>query len=149
MPRAFAENEGRPPRILVAKMGQDGHDRGQKIIASAFADLGFEVEIGPLFATPEEVAALAASRNVHIVGVSSLAAGHLALAPALKAALRQVGLGEAMIVIGGVIPEQDFKPLRAAGVDAIFPPGTVIAEAAMRLLEQLNQRLGYTQRGAA
>jgi methylmalonyl-CoA mutase len=149
MTRAFAENEGRPPRILVAKMGQDGHDRGQKIIASAFADLGFEVEIGPLFATPEEVAALAASRNVHIVGVSSLAAGHLALAPALKAALRQVGLGEAMLVIGGVIPERDFKPLRAAGVDAIFPPGTVIAEAAMRLLEQLNQRLGYTQRGAA
>jgi methylmalonyl-CoA mutase len=149
MTRAFAENEGRPPRILVAKMGQDGHDRGQKIIASAFADLGFEVEIGPLFATPEEVAALAASRNVHIVGVSSLAAGHLALAPALKAALLQVGLGEAMIVIGGVIPEQDFNPLRAAGVDAIFPPGTVIAEAAMRLLEQLNQRLGYTQRGAA
>jgi methylmalonyl-CoA mutase len=149
MTRAFAENEGRPPRILVAKMGQDGHDRGQKIIASAFADLGFEVEIGPLFATPEEVAALASSRDVHIVGVSSLAAGHLALAPALKAALRQIGLGEVMIVIGGVIPEQDFKPLRAAGVDAIFPPGTVIAEAAMRLLEQLNQRLGYTQRGAA
>jgi methylmalonyl-CoA mutase len=149
MTRAFAENEGRPPRILVAKMGQDGHDRGQKIIASAFADLGFEVDIGPLFATPEEVAALAASRNVHIVGVSSLAAGHLTLAPALKAALRQVGLGEAMIVVGGVIPEQDFKLLRAAGVDAIFPPGTVIAEAAMRLLEQLNQRLGYTQRGAA
>src|SRR6202161_3353045 len=132
MTRAFAENEGRPPRILVVKMGQDGHDRGQKIIASAFADLGFEVEIGPLFATPEEVAALAASRNVHIVGVSSLAAGHLALAPALKAALRQVGLGEAMIVIGGVIPEQDFKPLRDAGVDAIFPPGSVIAETAMR-----------------
>jgi methylmalonyl-CoA mutase len=149
MTRAFAENEGRPPRILVAKMGQDGHDRGQKIIASAFADLGFEVDIGPLFATPEEVAALAASRNVHIVGVSSLAAGHLALAPALKAALGRVGLGEAMIVLGGVIPEQDFKTLRAAGVDAIFPPGTVIAEAAIRLLEQLNRRLGYTQRGAA
>ncbi|HEY3720308.1 MAG TPA: methylmalonyl-CoA mutase [Roseiarcus sp.] len=149
MTRAFAENEGRPPRILVAKMGQDGHDRGQKIIASAFADLGFDVEIGPLFATPEEVAALAASRKVHIVGISSLAAGHLALAPALKTALRAVGLGEAMVVIGGVIPEQDFKPLRDAGVDAIFPPGAVIVETAMRLLEQLNQRLGYTQRGAA
>jgi methylmalonyl-CoA mutase len=149
MTRAFAENEGRPPRILVAKMGQDGHDRGQKIIASAFADLGFDVEIGPLFATPEEVAAQAASRKVHIVGISSLAAGHLALAPALKTALRAVGLGEAMVVIGGVIPEQDFKPLRDAGIDAIFPPGGVIAEAAMRLLEQLNQRLGYTQRGAA
>ena len=140
---------GPPPRILVAKMGQDGHDRGQKIIASGFADLGFDVEIGPLFATPEEVAAQAANRKVHIVGISSLAAGHLALAPALKTALRAVGLGEAMIVVGGVIPEQDFKPLRAAGVDAIFPPGTVIAEAAMRLLERLNQRLGYTQRGAA
>src|SRR5271154_4410583 len=149
MTRAFAENEGRPPRILVAKMGQDGHDRGQKIIASGFADLGFDVEIGPLFATPDEVAAQAASRKVHIVGISSLAAGHLALAPALKTALRAVGLGEVMVVIGGVIPEQDFKPLRDAGVDAIFPPGAVIAEAAMRLLEQLNQRLGYTQRGAA
>jgi methylmalonyl-CoA mutase len=149
MTRAFAENEGRPPRILVAKMGQDGHDRGQKIIASAFADLGFDVEIGPLFATPEEVAAQAERARAHIVGVSSLAAGHLALAPALKAALRAIGLGDAMIVIGGVIPEQDFAPLRAAGVDAIFPPGTVIAEAAIRLLEQLNQRLGYTQRGAA
>ncbi|MFZ0205656.1 MAG: methylmalonyl-CoA mutase [Roseiarcus sp.] len=149
MTRAFAENEGRPPRILVAKMGQDGHDRGQKIIASGFADLGFDVEIGPLFATPEEVAAQAANRKVHIVGISSLAAGHLALAPALKTALRAVGLGEVMVVIGGVIPEQDFKPLRDAGVDAIFPPGAVIAETAMRLLEQLNQRLGYTQRGAA
>ena len=149
MTRAFAENDGRPPRILVAKMGQDGHDRGQKIIASAFADLGFDVEIGPLFATPEEVAALAVKTNAHIVGVSSLAAGHLALAPALKRALREVGLGEAMIVVGGVIPEQDFKPLREAGVDAIFPPGTVIAEAAMSLIEKLNQRLGYTQRGTA
>ena len=108
MTHAFAENEGRPPRILVAKMGQDGHDRGQKIIASAFADLGFEVEIGPLFATPEEVAALAAEKRVDIVGVSSLAAGHLALAPALKAALKAVGLGEALVVFGGVIPKQDF-----------------------------------------
>jgi methylmalonyl-CoA mutase len=149
MTRAFAENEGRPPRILVAKMGQDGHDRGQKIIASAFADLGFEVEIGPLFATPEEVAAQAARVRAHIVGVSSLAAGHLALAPALKRSLAQVGMGDAMIVLGGVIPESDFRPLREAGVDAIFPPGTVIAEAALSLLEQLNQRLGYAQRGAA
>jgi methylmalonyl-CoA mutase len=149
MTRAFAENDGGRPRILVAKIGQDGHDRGQKIIASAFADLGFEVEIGPLFATPEEVAALAAEKKVHIVGVSSLAAGHLTLAPALKTALRAVGLGETLVVVGGVIPEQDFKPLRAAGVDAIFPPGTVVAEAALSLLERLNQRLGYTQRGAA
>ncbi|HYA71532.1 MAG TPA: methylmalonyl-CoA mutase, partial [Roseiarcus sp.] len=149
MTRAFAENDGRRPRILVAKIGQDGHDRGQKIIASAFADLGFDVEIGPLFATPEEVAALAAEKQVHIVGVSSLAAGHLTLVPALKTALRAVGLGEAMIVVGGVIPEQDFKPLRAAGADAIFPPGTVVADAALSLMERLNQRLGYTQRGAA
>jgi methylmalonyl-CoA mutase len=146
MTRAFAENEGRAPKILVAKMGQDGHDRGQKIIASAFADLGFDVEIGPLFATPEEVAALAAERQVHIVGVSSLAAGHLALVPALKRALRRLGLDNTMIVVGGVIPGQDFAALRAAGADAIFPPGTVIAEAAQDLIERLNERLGYSQR---
>ncbi len=149
MTRAFAENEGHRPRILVAKMGQDGHDRGQKIIASAFADLGFEVKIGPLFATPEEVAALAAESKVHIVGVSSLAAGHLALVPALKAALGKTGMGEAMIVVGGVIPEQDFAPLREAGADAIFPPGTQIAEAAQSLIERLNERLGYSQRSPA
>jgi len=148
MTRAFEENDGRRPRILVAKMGQDGHDRGQKIIASAFSDLGFEVEIGPLFATPEEVAERAARSKAHIVGVSSLAAGHLALAPALKKALRNVGMDESLITIGGVIPEQDFQPLRDAGVDEIFPPGTVVTEAALRLLERLNQRLGYTQRAA-
>jgi methylmalonyl-CoA mutase len=147
--RAFAENEGRAPRILVAKMGQDGHDRGQKIVASAFADLGFEVEIGPLFATPEEVAARAAERRVHIVGVSSLAAGHLALVPALKQALHKLGLAETMIVVGGVIPSQDFASLREAGADAIFPPGTVIAEAAQDLIERLNERLGYSQRAPA
>jgi methylmalonyl-CoA mutase len=145
MTRAFAENEGRAPRILVAKMGQDGHDRGQKIIASAFADLGFDVEIGPLFATPEEVAARAAKGQVHIVGVSSLAAGHLALVPALKTALGKLGLDTTMIVVGGVIPAQDFAALREAGADAIFPPGTVIAEAAQNLLERLNERLGYRQ----
>jgi methylmalonyl-CoA mutase len=144
--RAFAENEGHAPRILVAKMGQDGHDRGQKIIASAFADLGFDVEIGPLFATPEEVAARAAKGQVHIVGVSSLAAGHLALVPALKKALGKLGLDNTMIVVGGVIPAQDFAALREAGADAIFPPGTVIAEAAQDLLERLNERLGYRQR---
>jgi len=146
MTRAFAENEGRRPRILVAKIGQDGHDRGQKIIASAFADLGFEVEIGPLFATPEEVAALAAARDVHIVGVSSLAAGHLTLVPELKRALTEAGRGTAIIAVGGVIPPQDFDALRRAGADAIFPPGTVIPEAALTLLEQLNQRLGYAQK---
>jgi len=146
MTRAFEENDGKRPRILVAKMGQDGHDRGQKIIASAFSDLGFDVEIGPLFATPEEVAALAAKSKSHIVGVSSLAAGHLSLAPALKKALTKVGLGEALLTVGGVIPEQDFHPLRESGVDEIFPPGTVVVEAAAKLLEKLNQRLGYTQR---
>ena len=146
MTRAFAENEGRAPRILVAKMGQDGHDRGQKIIASAFADLGFDVEIGPLFATPEEVAALAAKAQAHIVGVSSLAGGHLALVPALKRALGKLGLEKMMIVVGGVIPQQDFASLREAGVDAIFPPGAVIPEAAQELIEQLNKRLGYSQR---
>ena len=127
-------------------MGQDGHDRGQKIIASAFADLGFDVEIGPLFATPEEVAALAAKGQVHIIGVSSLAAGHLALVPALKRALDELGMDRALIVVGGVIPAQDFASLREAGADAIFPPGTIIAEAAQDLLERLNQRLGYSQR---
>ncbi len=146
MTRAFAENEGRAPRILVAKMGQDGHDRGQKIIASAFADLGFDVEIGPLFATPEEVATLAAKAQAHIVGVSSLAGGHLALVPALKRALGKLGLEKMMIVVGGVIPQQDFASLREAGVDAIFPPGAVIPEAAQELIEQLNKRLGYSQR---
>ena len=146
MTRAFAENEGRAPRILVAKMGQDGHDRGQKIIASAFADLGFDVEIGPLFATPEEVAARAAQGQVHIVGVSSLAAGHLALVPALKTALGKLGLDDTMIVVGGVIPAQDFAALREAGADAIFPPGAVVAEAAQDLIERLNERLGYSQR---
>ena len=113
--RAFAENEGHPPRILVAKMGQDGHDRGQKIIASAFADLGFDVKIGPLFATPEEVAAQAAESKAHIVGVSSLAAGHLALVPALKSALRGVGMGETMIVVGGVIPGAGFRAASRRG----------------------------------
>ena len=149
MTQAFLENEGRRPRILVAKIGQDGHDRGQKIIASAFADLGFDVDIGPLFATPEEVARQAVENDVHIVGVSSLAAGHLTLVPALKNALRDAGRADVMIVVGGVIPAQDFEALRKAGADAIFPPGTMIAEAAARLLEQLNRQLGYAQKGAA
>jgi methylmalonyl-CoA mutase len=148
MTEAFLENDGRRPRILVAKIGQDGHDRGQKIIASAFADLGFDVDIGPLFATPEEVARQAVENDVHIVGVSSLAAGHLTLVPALKTALTQAGRPDVMIVVGGVIPPQDFDALRQAGADAIFPPGTVIAEAAADLLETLNRRLGYAQSAA-
>ena len=145
MVEAFSEAEGRRPRILVAKMGQDGHDRGQKVIASAFADLGFEVDLGDLFATPEEAAAEAVAKDVHIVGVSSLAAGHLTLVPALKSALQAKGRGDIMVVVGGVIPEQDFAPLHAMGADAIFPPGTMIPEAAEQLLADLNERLGYAQ----
>ena len=145
MTRAFVENDGRLPKILVAKMGQDGHDRGQKVIASAFADLGFDVEIGPLFATPEEAAAQAAEGNAHIIGVSSLAAGHLTLVPALKAALEKAGRPDIMIVVGGVIPPQDFQAVLDAGAAAIFPPGTVIADAAEKLLEGLNVKLGYAQ----
>ncbi|MGL4975532.1 MAG: cobalamin-dependent protein, partial [Bosea sp. (in: a-proteobacteria)] len=143
---AFAENDGRRPRILVAKMGQDGHDRGQKVIASAFADLGFEVDIGALFATPDEAAKLAVGNDVHIVGVSSLAAGHLTLVPELKDALAKAGRPDIMVVVGGVIPPQDFQALRDAGASAIFPPGTVVAEAAEQLLEELSARLGYAQR---
>ena len=141
---AFAEKDGRRPRILVAKMGQDGHDRGQKVIATAFADLGFDVDIGPLFATPEEAARQAVENDVHVVGVSSLAAGHLTLVPALKAALEAEGRGDIMIVVGGVIPPQDFDALRAAGAAAIYPPGTVIATAALDLLKGLEARLGYS-----
>ena len=140
---AFAEADGRRPRILICKMGQDGHDRGQKVIATAFADLGFDVDIGPLFQTPEEAARQAVENDVHIVGASSLAAGHLTLAPALMDALKEQGREDILVVIGGVIPPQDFDELRDAGVAAIFPPGTVIAEAAMGLLDKLNQDLGY------
>ena len=120
----FETEHGRRPRILVAKMGQDGHDRGQKVIASAFADLGFDVDIGPLFQTPEEAARQAVENDVHIVGVSSLAAGHLTLVPALREALEAQGRGDIMIVVGGVIPPQDYPALYAAGAKAIFGPGT-------------------------
>ncbi|MBY6242280.1 methylmalonyl-CoA mutase [Methylosinus sp. Sm6] len=149
MTAAFAENEGRRPKILVAKLGQDGHDRGQKVIASAFADLGFEVVIGDLFATPEEVAARAAQEKVHIVGVNTMTAGHLALTPELRDALKAEGREDIMMVIGGVIPEQDFQALYDAGAAAIFPPGTNIPEAAARVLDELNVRLGYAQRERA
>ncbi len=149
MVEAFEENDGRRPRILVAKVGQDGHDRGQKVIASAFADLGFDVDIGPLFATPDEAARQAVENDVHIVGISSLAAGHLTLVPELRAALEKEGRPDIMIVVGGVIPPQDFDALRAAGASAIFPPGTVIADAASGLIEELNRRLGYAQMSAA
>jgi methylmalonyl-CoA mutase len=149
MTAEFEEKDGRRPRILVAKVGQDGHDRGQKVIASAFADLGFDVDIGPLFATPEEAARQAVENDVHIVGISSLAAGHLTLVPALKKALEEAGRGDVMIVVGGVIPPQDYDAVHAAGASAIFPPGTVIAEAAEKLLKDLNRRLGYAPQQAA
>ncbi len=133
----FETEHGRRPRILVAKMGQDGHDRGQKVIASAFADLGFDVDIGPLFQTPEEAARQAVENDVHIVGVSSLAAGHLTLVPALREALQEQGRGDIMIVVGGVIPPQDYSALYEAGAKAIFGPGTSIADAAIDLLGKL------------
>lgn len=139
----FADADGRRPRVLVAKMGQDGHDRGQKVIATAFADIGFDVDVGPLFQTPEEVARQAADNDVHVVGVSSLAAGHLTLVPALRQALAEVGRPDIMIVVGGVIPPGDFDELYQAGAAAIFPPGTVISEAAIGLLHKLAERLGY------
>ena len=123
-------------------MGQDGHDRGQKVIASAFADLGFDVDVGPLFQTPEEVARQAIEADVHIVGVNSLAAGHLTLVPELKAALAAEDRGDIMVVVGGVIPPQDFDELLSAGAAAIFSPGTVIPDAAYELLTELTARHG-------
>jgi methylmalonyl-CoA mutase len=143
MAEAFEEAEGRRPRILVAKMGQDGHDRGQKVIATAFADLGFDVDVGPLFQTPEEVARQAVEADVHVVGVSSLAAGHLTLVPALKQALADLGAEDVLIVVGGVIPPDDVPTLKEMGAAAVFPPGTVIAEAAQELLRSLSAQLGH------
>jgi methylmalonyl-CoA mutase len=144
----FERDEGRRPRILVAKVGQDGHDRGQKVIASAFADLGFDVDIGPLFATPAEAARQAVENDVHIVGISSLAAGHLTLIPQLKAELEAQGRGDIMIVAGGVIPPQDYDAVRTGGAEAIFPPGTMIADAAEELIGKLNKRLGHGKTAA-
>ncbi|WP_222194147.1 methylmalonyl-CoA mutase [Modestobacter italicus] len=140
---AFAEAEGRRPRILVAKMGQDGHDRGQKVIATAFADLGFDVDVGPLFQTPEEVARQAVEADVHVIGVSSLAAGHLTLVPALRDALAELGADDVLVVVGGVIPPDDVPTLKEMGAAAVFPPGTVIADAAQDLLHTLSTRLGH------
>ncbi len=144
----FAENDGRRPRIMVAKMGQDGHDRGQKVIATAFADLGFDVDVGPLFQTPEEAARQAVENDCHIVGVSSLAAGHLTLVPQLKGALEALGAADMLIVVGGVVPPQDYDALYKAGATAIFPPGTVISEAAINLLRIMNEKYGYTSLAA-
>ncbi|UGQ14471.1 methylmalonyl-CoA mutase [Yinghuangia sp. ASG 101] len=139
----FEAEEGRRPRILVAKMGQDGHDRGQKVIATAFADLGFDVDVGALFQTPEEVARQAVEADVHVVGVSSLAAGHLTLVPALRDELAKLDAAEITIVVGGVIPPADIQELRDMGAAAVFPPGTVIADAAADLLRHLNDQLGH------
>ena len=141
---AFEKADGRRPRILLAKMGQDGHDRGQKVIASAFADLGWDVDIGPLFQTPAEAARQAVEADVHVVGASSLAAGHLTLVPELKAALAEYGRPDIMVVVGGVIPPQDYDELYEAGAVAVFPPGTVIHEAASDLLDRLAEQLGYS-----
>jgi len=143
MIRAFEQKEGRRPRILVAKMGQDGHDRGAKVVATAFADLGFDVDVGPLFQTPEETARQAVENDVHIVGMSSLAAGHKTLLPQLVAELKKLGREDILVACGGVIPAQDYEFLREHGAVAIFGPGTVIPVAAEKLLEELNRRLGY------
>ncbi|MDI2130943.1 methylmalonyl-CoA mutase [Yinghuangia seranimata] len=140
---AFEEAEGRRPRILVAKMGQDGHDRGQKVVATAFADLGFDVDVGALFQTPEEVARQAVEADVHVVGVNSLAAGHLTLVPALRDELAKLDAEDVMIVVGGVIPPADVQPLLDMGAAAVFPPGTVISDAAVDLLRRLSEQLGH------
>src|SRR5690606_7443491 len=128
-----------------AKLGQDGHDRGQKVVASAYGDLGFDVDAGPLFQTPAEAAKQAVESNVHAVGASSLAAGHLTLVPELKAELEKLGRPDIMIVVGGVIPPADVPALIESGAAAVYPPGTVIADCAIDLLERLNQHLGYAQ----
>jgi len=140
----FERAEGRRPRMLVAKMGQDGHDRGQKVIATAFADLGFDVDVGPLFQSPAETARQAVENDVHIVGVSTLAAGHLTLVPQLRQELTKLGREDIMIVAGGVIPPQDYPALYEAGASAVFGPGTVIGEAADKLVRVLADRLGVS-----
>jgi methylmalonyl-CoA mutase len=144
----FAEEEGRRPRMLVVKMGQDGHDRGAKVIATAFADLGFDVDVGPLFQTPEEAAQDALDNDVHVVGVSSQAAGHLTLAPRLVQALRDAGAEDIAVVCGGVIPPQDYPALQTAGVRAIFGPGTPIPQAARQVLDLLRKGRAADQKSA-
>jgi methylmalonyl-CoA mutase len=145
MVAAFVENDGGPPKILIAKLGQDGHDRGQKVVATAYGDLGFEATAGSLFQTPAEAAREAVEKGVHAVGASSLAAGHLTLAPELIAELKRLGREDIMVVVGGVIPPADVQPLLDAGVAAVYPPGSVIADTAMDLIEKLNLRMGYAQ----
>jgi methylmalonyl-CoA mutase len=148
MAAAFEKMDGRRPRILIAKMGQDGHDRGQKVIASAFADLGFDVDIGPLFATPDEAARQAVENDVHVIGVSTMTAGHLTLVPELKRSLAKDGREDIMVVVGGVIPPHDYEALYAAGAEAIFGPGTNIPKAAADLITKLNEKYGYTKAAA-
>ena len=137
---AFARIEGRRPRLLVVKLGQDGHDRGAKLIATAFADIGFDVDIGPLFQTPEEAARHAVENDVHVVGVSSLAAGHKTLVPQLISALRSQGADDVIVVCGGVIPPKDHAMLKATGVVAIYGPGTKIPESAVEVLKLIRKR---------
>lgn len=141
----FKENEGRRPRILVAKMGQDGHDRGAKVVATGYADLGFDVDISPLFMTPEETAQMAVENDVHCIGVSSLAAGHKTLVPALVSELEKLGREDIIIIVGGVIPAQDYEFLYEAGAVAIFGPGTVIPVSAQKIIEEIYKRLGYEE----
>lgn len=141
----FLELEGRRPRIMIAKMGQDGHDRGAKVIATAFADLGFDVDIGPLFQTPAETALQAVENDVHVIGISSLAAGHKTLLPQLVEELRKLNREDIIVVIGGVIPAQDYEFLYEKGASAIFGPGTVIPRAAEKVLEEIYERLGYEE----
>lgn len=149
MAEDFLENEGRRPRIMIAKMGQDGHDRGAKVIATAFADLGFDVDMGPLFQTPAETAQQAVENDVHVIGVSSLAAGHLTLVPELKEELEKLGRGDILLVVGGVIPSQDYAYLLENGATAIFGPGTVIPVAAQKVIEEIYVQLGYEEDGAS
>jgi methylmalonyl-CoA mutase len=137
--RAFAQQHGRRPRILVAKMGQDGHDRGARVIATGFADMGFDVDIGPLFQTPEETAVQAVENDVHVIGVSSLAAGHMTLVPRLIAALTEQGRQDIVIVVGGVVPPRDHGALQKMGVAAVFSPGTVLTDAAATVLDAIDQ----------
>jgi len=139
--KTFHTQHGRPPRILVAKIGQDGHDRGQKVIATAFADMGFDVDVGPLFQTPEETAKQAIENDVHVVGMSSLAAGHLTLVPSLKKELTKQGRADILIVVGGVIPPDDDEALFRAGAVAIFRPGTMITKAALELVDKIEKNL--------
>jgi len=141
----FLENEGRRPRILIAKIGQDGHDRGAKVIATAFADLGFDVDIGPLFQTATETVKQAIENDVHAIGMSSLAGGHKTLLPKVKAELRKWGREDIVIVVGGVIPNQDYPNLYEQGASAIFGPGTVIPEAAKKVIRAIYEKLGYEE----